>query len=862
MRVVRTVCLGIALLVTASGLLTAAESAAPAKPAAAAPTNRVDERPWPRTFDEGGLSITLHAPQLDQWQGNQLTGRIAVAVRTGTKTGDDGKPHDAFSYGAMWFNARTETDKVERTVRLVDVGVDKVSFPTDRANEAKYTDLLKRIADRGDGKVVSLSVLESSLAITRETKSESSVAVKNDPPDILFSFTPALLVLVDGNPVLKPSGTAGVERVVNTRSLLVRQGGTYYLAFAGRWVSASDLAGPWTEAKTVPPAVDQVKTSLAKSKLVDLLDQPSDALKKSLASGTLPAVYVRTKPSELVMIDGDPDFVDIDGTQLAYVSNSASDVFIDRSHDNFWYVLISGRWFGAESSNGPWTYVPGNGLPGDFAKIPPDSAKSAVLASVPGTPEARESLIANSIPQTATVKKSQASLKVDYDGTPDFKPIDGTPMSYAWNTATPVIKAETAYYAVQNGIWFMGASPDGPWVVAASVPPVIYSIPASSPLHYVTYVRVYGDSGDDVYVGYTPGYYGTVVSDGVVVYGTGYSCNPWIGAYWYGCPATYGFNVAFGYDPWVGWTFGYAWGAAWASAWYGPWWGPWGYWGYPGYWPGYWGGGIATANIYGRWGHGVVAGVGAAWANPWTGNYGRAARGRYTNEMTGGRGAGYAARNTNAYTGTTRAAAGGMRYNPQTGRVVAGQGAAAGNPYTGNAVAGGSRTAVNTNTGRVTQSGGVAGRTDAGAAAAGGFSTDGARGDAKGAGYVNYNRATGEVNKGGVVDINDQMYAGRNGNVYKYDQGQGWQQVGDGGHLNKATDLPAAGNLDGDRFGRERGIDRDFDRTGGFSRNGGFSGGSRQFDRGSFGGDFQGRMGGFRQGGGMGGFGGGGGRRR
>ncbi len=81
-----------------------------------------------------------------------------------------------------------------------------------------------------------------------------------------------------------------------------------------------------------------------------------------------------------------------------------------------------------------------------------------------------------------------------------------------------------------------------------------------APLHYVTYVRIYSASDDEIHVGYTPGYYGTVVSNDVVVYGTGYTCDPWVGDYWYGCPATYGFNVDFGYDPWVGWTFGYGWG--------------------------------------------------------------------------------------------------------------------------------------------------------------------------------------------------------------------------------------------------------------------------------------------------------------
>ena len=84
-----------------------------------------------------------------------------------------------------------------------------------------------------------------------------------------------------------------------------------------------------------------------------------------------------------------------------------------------------------------------------------------------------------------------------------------------------------SFYSVENGIWFVATWPTGPWAVATSVPAVIYSIPPSSPLYYVTYLRVYGSTPDCVYDGYIPGYLGTVVSpDDVVVYGTGYYYPP------------------------------------------------------------------------------------------------------------------------------------------------------------------------------------------------------------------------------------------------------------------------------------------------------------------------------------------------
>jgi hypothetical protein len=99
--------------------------------------------------------------------------------------------------------------------------------------------------------------------------------------------------------------------------------------------------------------------------------------------------------------------------------------------------------------------------------------------------------------------------------------------------------------------------------VATTVPAVIYSIPPSSPMHYVTYVRVYSSTPTTVFVGYTPGYYGTVYStEGVVVYGTGYYYPAYVGAYWYPYPPSYGWGFGF--------TVGMFWGFAIAGGWGNP----------------------------------------------------------------------------------------------------------------------------------------------------------------------------------------------------------------------------------------------------------------------------------------------------
>jgi hypothetical protein len=163
----------------------------------------------------------------------------------------------------------------------------------------------------------------------------------------------------------------------------------------------------------------------------------------------------------------------------------------------------------------------------------------------------------------------------------------------------------------------VASSATGPWVVATSVPAVIYSIPASSPLHYVTYVQVYGSTPDQVYVGYTPGYLGTeVCPDRVVVYGTGYYYPPYIGSDWVGWPCTYGFGVGFA-DNW-GIGFGFGFGAGeWLGTWCHPWWGPYG-WGWRHHFD-YNHVSLNHVNIYHHWGPGVAHAEHGYGFNAWNG---------------------------------------------------------------------------------------------------------------------------------------------------------------------------------------------------------------------------------------------------
>ena len=762
--------------------------AAPTMPAAGgpAPGGVAGAPDWPRVVKTGETTISFYLPQLDSWDGRLLEAHSAVSIEASATTPP--------VFGVASLAADTQVDKGARQVTLENIRIEKVHFPSATSQEAAYKKLLEQhVPPRV--RTMELDRLETALSMREQQEKGESKPFKNDPPRILFSTIPAILILIDGEPKYQPVPGATYARVVNTPPLLLKDGsGTHYLRLFDGWMTAKAVTGPWSVANTMPGGeLDKLMESVSKTGTVDLLafvDPKDPKSRPSLAKGPVPAIVVASEPTELIVTQGEPNYSPLDGTQLLYASNTTGHVFKSLA-DQRTYVLVAGRWFRADTTAGPWTFVPGKDLPPDFAKIPDESPKENVKASVPGTPQAQEAVIANSLPETAAIKVSDAKLPAPkYDGPPQLKPIEGTPLSYVVNSPLPVIQVSpTGFYALQNGVWFVGPSVQGPWAVATTVPPVIYSIPPSSPLHYVTYVYVYRATPQVVYVGYTPGYYSVYVSNGVVVYGTGYYYDPWVGTVWYGTPVTYGFATAPTYTPWTGWVMGFGFGlafgvatAGWAWGSY-PWWGPYHY-GYGGAYGRYggaaaWGPGgwaATTGNVYHRWGDTTAVTRHSAGYNAWTGN-----------AWSGG---------------------GGMSYNSRTGTVAAGQRGVVSNAYTGNYAYGARGAAVNPSTGQAVS----AGRVTTGNAYSG---------QAGSAGYVR-----GE--SGGVARAGGDLYASHDGSVYR-NTGGGWQQnSGSGwGNVSESTQTQSLNHEQQVRSSGETRVNN-YQSSGGYHGGGGARGGGRR----------------------------------
>jgi hypothetical protein len=551
---------------------------------------------WPREFDRNGTKLIVYQPQIENWEKFRvLKADTAVSI---TQSGH--KP----VLGVFSWQANTVPNLISRTVTINDIHVISARFPS--LDPAAAAAMQAKAMQVYPTKVMVIS-LDRMLAGFRAEEMKSTPPLNTTPPPIYVSMSPAILLFVDGSPVRVPIQQTGIEYVVNTTWDLFYNDSNYYLLNGTTWLTARTLEGPWTGTTKLP-------ANMAKVPSGDNWQDVKKALPPKAPIGPATKVIFTSKPAELLVFRGKPAFSPVPRTALAYATNTTSNVF-QYSVNRQFYVLVSGRWFSAPSLDGPWTYA-GAGLPEDFRNIPSNSVAGSVLASVPGTQEAHDAVLLAQIPTVAVVNKqeAEAKVKVQYTGPPKFVPITNMSLSYAVNTNDRVIQVGDLYYLCFQGVWFMSTTPNGPWKAADSVPPVIYTIPPSSPVYNVTYVTVSDPTPTTVVTSYTAGYTGIFLMGfamgTTVVYGTGYYYPPYFYPGFYPYPVYYPYPYTYGvgavYHPYTG-AYSYSqvvygpYASAGSTAWYNPT-------------TGAYGRAVTYQNAYG----------GSTYAqayNPWTGTY-------------------------------------------------------------------------------------------------------------------------------------------------------------------------------------------------------------------------------------------------
>ncbi len=541
---------------------------------------------WPAVIETERGKVTVYQPQIESFQENDLSARAAISVLA------SGADNPVF--GAIWLDMRVVCDRKTRICGFEDIQIPIIRFPESEDGSTDI-EMLRLLLEEELPKFEFEISLDRLLASIEDLEQKQALAgeFRNEAPEIIFTKEPAMLVIIDGEPRLKEYDKH-FQRVINSPYYIVRQNSDqrYYLYGDGNWYSASDIKGAWTFESKPPRQVRKLGKELEKEQQQQQKQDPETSDDILGGSGkdkpeTVASIILRTTPAELIVADGEPEFTPIKGTDLLYMSNTESMVFMNIKSQQY-FAVFSGRWYRSGSIEGPWTYVPSDELPGDFADIPEGSERDLVLSYVAGTEAAKEAVVDAYIPETATIDRNTVTTEVEYDGPPQFERIPNTNLEYAINTASTVLKSGNRFYAVDNGVWFESTNANGPWTVAVERPEGVDEIPPSSPAYNVKYVYIYDYTPDVVYVGYTPGYTGCYVYGPTIVYGTGWYYRPWYGTYYYPRHWTWGFHMQ--YNPWYGWSF--TWSTYWGRPWgwyYPPYYRP-PYYGYrPPYYGGWWG---------------------------------------------------------------------------------------------------------------------------------------------------------------------------------------------------------------------------------------------------------------------------------
>jgi hypothetical protein len=535
------------------------------------PSVLAQENDWPRTLPLEQGMVTIYSLQVDEMSDDIIHFRAALAYRATAGS----EP----VFGAGWFESPVVIDSSNRIVHPTDLKVTNTRFPA--GTDDVQSELASVLAQQSPAWNLDFSLDELEAAL--KTAEAESLAVQNlntAPPEIIYRDHPALLISMDGDPVLREIENSPLEAVINTPYPLIFDRKFYYLnAAKDVWYRADKATGPYQFVSNPPTDI----VTMVEAGDSDAANTPAA---ERITAANAPEIVVSTTPAELIVTEGPAAFVPL-VDDLLVLQNSDDDVFMHVSSQDF-YIVRAGRWYRSSSLDGPWDYQPADELPSAFANIPQDSNQADSRVYVAGTEEATEAVLDAQIPQTAAVKRGEADIEVEYDGEPVYAPVDGTGLVYIENTGSTVIQSDGLYYLVENGVWYVSSSPNGPWQVSDHRPEQVDTILPTSPVYNVKYVRIYDSTPEVVYVGYTPGYTGSYVYRNTLFYGTGWHYRPWVSPYYY-YPrhSTWGFNV--GYNSWSGWNFGLSWG-----------WGPFsvgyysgGYWHHNRYW---------HHRHYGHWG--------------------------------------------------------------------------------------------------------------------------------------------------------------------------------------------------------------------------------------------------------------------
>ncbi|HKO45319.1 MAG TPA: hypothetical protein VJU84_18745 [Pyrinomonadaceae bacterium] len=166
-----------------------------------------------------------------------------------------------------------------------------------------------------------------------------------------------------------------------------------------------------------------------------------------------PQIFLSRTPAILVAFDGDPIWSPIKDNELKFAVNTNWDVF-QHGPTAMFYLRNEDGWLRATDIKGPWSAS--SRLPDSFTKLPDDENWKEVKANLPGKPVTK--------PPTVFVATTPSEL-ILLDGKPKFVPVPGTSLLWISNTESDLFATgpDGPLYYLVAGRWFRAPNFNGHW---------------------------------------------------------------------------------------------------------------------------------------------------------------------------------------------------------------------------------------------------------------------------------------------------------------------------------------------------------------------------------------------------------------
>ncbi len=207
---------------------------------------------WPFRIETGDTTITIYSPQIETFEGDIVTARAAMSISLSEA--------ESPVFGAVWFESYALTDRESRTVVLSDVKVLGARFPSlEGENLERYGELVRTEIEEWEF-LITLDELNAMLEYV-DKQNIAVEGIKNDPPKIYFKSTPAVLILIDGEPKEQDLENTNLKYVVNTAYFIVydKSSKMYYMRGGPWWYSSKKVDSGYAPVDKVPDEVNSLK---------------------------------------------------------------------------------------------------------------------------------------------------------------------------------------------------------------------------------------------------------------------------------------------------------------------------------------------------------------------------------------------------------------------------------------------------------------------------------------------------------------------------------------------------------------------------------------------------------------------------